>query len=66
MDLGHRRLIRASSPIQVRFRSTDDDEGLSNIEAESSTSIKAEAVKAETIKGEDTGEENTADSTWHR
>ena len=42
---------------------TDDDEGLDNVKAESSTSIKAEAVKAEAIKGEDTGEETIPDST---
>ena len=41
---------------------TDDDEGLDNVKAESSTSIKAEAVKVEHIKGEDT-EESIADST---
>ena len=55
VDLGHQRLIRASSPTQVRFRRTDDDEGLRTIKAESSTSVKAEAVKAEPIKEEDTG-----------
>ena len=42
---------------------TDDDEGLDNVKAESSTSIKAEAIKAEPIKGEDTGEESIPDST---
>ena len=42
---------------------TDDDEGLDNVKAESSTSVKAEAVKAEPIKGEDTGEETIPDST---
>lgn len=42
---------------------TDDDEGLGNFKAESSSIIKAEANKAEAIKAEDTGEENTADST---
>ena len=42
---------------------TDDDEGLDNVKAESSASVKAEAVKAEPVKGEDTGEETIPDST---
>ena len=63
VDLGHRRLIRASSPTQVRFSSIDDDEGLSTIKAESSTSVKAAAIKAEPIKEEDTGQESIPAST---
>lgn len=42
---------------------TDDDEGLSNIKAESSSVVKAEPIKAEPIKEEPTGEGGTADST---
>ena len=42
---------------------TDDDEGLDNLKAESSTNVKAEAVKTEPIKGEETGEESLPDST---
>ena len=66
VDLGHQRLIRASSPAQVRFRRTDNDDCSSDIKAESSTSVKAEAVKAEPIKEEDTGQENSPASTWDR
>ena len=42
---------------------TDDDEGLDNVKAESSTSIKAEAVKAESVKEENTGQESLPDPT---
>lgn len=42
---------------------TDDDEGLSNIKAESSTTVKAESIKVEPIKEEPTGQEGTPDST---
>ena len=42
---------------------TDDDEGLGNVKAESSTSVKAEAVEGESIKGENTGQESIPDST---
>ena len=42
---------------------TDDDEGLSNIKAESSTTVKVESIKAEPIKEEHTGQECTPDST---
>ena len=42
---------------------TDDDEGLDNVKAESSTSVKVEAIKAEQIKGEDAGQEGIPDST---
>ena len=42
---------------------TDDDEGLDNVKAESSTSVKVEAIKAEPIKGEDVGQESIPDPT---
>ena len=42
---------------------TDDDEGLSNLKAESSTLVKDESIKSETIKEEPTGDECTSDST---
>lgn len=42
---------------------TDDDEGLSELKAESSTTVKAESVKAEHIKEEPIGQEGNPDST---
>ena len=42
---------------------TDDDEGLDDVKAESSTALKAETVKAEPIKEEATGQESNSDST---
>ena len=42
---------------------TDDDEGLDNVKAESSTAVKAETIKTEPIKGEETGEESLPGST---
>ena len=42
---------------------TDDDEGLSNVKAESNTTIKAEAFKAEPVKEEHTDQEGPSDST---
>ena len=42
---------------------TDDDEGLGDIKAESSTTVKAEVVKAERIKDEHNVQESIADST---
>ena len=44
---------------------TDDDEGLDNVKAESSTTIKAESVKTEAIKGEDFGEESIPDTSGY-
>ncbi|CAD6575496.1 MAG: hypothetical protein ASARMPRED_007250 [Alectoria sarmentosa] len=43
---------------------TDDDEGLSNIKAESSTTVKIESIKAEPIKEEQTSQECTPDTTF--
>lgn len=42
---------------------TDDDEGLSDVKAEPSTTVKAEPVKAEPVKEESTGQESNPDST---
>lgn len=42
---------------------TDDDEGLGNVKAESSITVKAEPIKAEPIKEEPMGQEGTPEST---
>ncbi|KAF6232261.1 hypothetical protein HO173_009644 [Letharia columbiana] len=42
---------------------TDDDEGLGNVKAESSITVKAESIKAEPIKEEPMGQEGTPEST---
>lgn len=41
---------------------TDDDEGLSNVKAESSTTVKAEPIKVEPVKQEHTGQEGTPEA----
>lgn len=42
---------------------TDDDEGLSNLKAESSTTVKTEPIKVEPVKQECTEEEGTPEAT---